>query len=317
MRAELIQAIIINLVTELVVESLRLFKQSVKATKNKKSHPKNKRWAVKRANWKKRFMLREVHLGKEIVFNKYSHQTKRQVMVLSALSVLGLFPYLGSVYANKVGLNFITYLVIVVVGYITTSKAGVELFTEELFGVAPNDKERKTAVLSIRVTTFVLFILTYLRFLGIVNIVGYGLWAIVILCYCVLRLKWLDKQTIFTFQTGEIYNDAGLIKPYEDIFINLYRGNKRVQVDVTENNLYTCTNDDILIVSIGSGFDSGFDRVERNIPKENIKSIQLKDVEIVYIDSEGKWQLKDETMIYDKANCKWKRLKEGDLSQQR
>lgn len=230
-----------------------------------------------------------------IIVNKYRHRTFRQIGFIIRVMFFGTILYfLNDIYLGKildnlfnlifkgqVHLSRLSYAVIslcfISIECVLTTLLYTNYFRQGLIGIDMSSDVIKKLNTPITVVNIGIFACTYARLLYTNTVILFVIYLFVILIYCCRLYIQMKKHDIFCFFSGSRFSSTENPLLHKDIYLNFKTGENK-QVNLLENNLYICDNDDILILSINGERET--------IRKESIESLQIKNDFIVYKDKE-------------------------------
>ena len=250
----------------------------------------------KKKNW-----TMEAKEDSTIIINKYRHQILRQIEFIIRALVFGVLLYfLNDIYLKNTldkvfGILLKTSVtltnqeilgigaVIILIQCVITSSFYVCNFKNGLIGMDMSPSKKKKLTYPIVIINVIIFLFIYIRFINIGTIIIFLGYLAIAFIYCYVKSKSMKKHEIYRFFSGSRYNSTDNPLLHKDIYINLRIGKDRhKKLNLLENNLYICDNDDILIVSKSGKKDL--------IKKETIDNIQIKNDKITYQNNEWKKQ---------------------------
>lgn len=254
----------------------------------------------------KKIWYMEAKEDRTIVINKYRHRTIRQVEFIVRALVFGIIIYfLNDIYLENF-LNWIFSLLlkthvilsekeflyfqvpcVIFAEFVLTSIFYDSTFKKGLIGMDMSPHSKSRMVCPIIFVNMGIFVLIYMRLINVLSVFLLIIFIAFVLLYCIVRMTLMRKHEIFRFFSGSRYSSTEQPLLHKDIYLNLKnkgkkhkkKSKKHIRINLLENNLYICDNDDILVLN-----KCGTQKIYY---KEEIKSLQIKNDHIVYKD--GHW----------------------------
>lgn len=246
---------------------------------------------------KKKIWSMEAKEDCTIIVNKYRHRTIRQVEFIIRVLFFGTILYfLNDIYLERILNNLfillfksqvhlsrffflIISLCFILSECVLTTLFYTHYFRQGLIGIDMSSGVKNKLNTPIVITNIGVFIWTYIRLININTVILFKLYSVCVLLYCCHLYNSMKKHEIFRFFSGSRFSSTENPLLHKDIYLNFKTGkNKHKKINLLENNLYICDNDDILILS-----KKGEKEIIR---KENIESLQIKNDFIIYKNNE-------------------------------
>lgn len=111
-----------------------------------------------------------------------------------------------------------------------------------------------------------------------------------VLCIYILRLK-SNNGTVLGGKVNRVTCDKESVDVEKDILTIKMSNDEQQHVDLSKNKLYICNNDNILMISKG-------EHREKRLDKEDIKIIQIKNIDIKY--GSAGWKMIESIPVVEK-----------------